>query len=77
MFNWVVLLFIGLSSPAGSSGLYAPPGARAGGLGDTFTAMAIGGFATRTMLTKNSFLDEINKQYVITARAKGLSLIHI
>ena len=42
MFNWVVLLFIGLSSPAGSSGLYAPPGARAGGLGDTFTAMAIG-----------------------------------
>ena len=36
------------------------------------TAMAIGGFATLTMLTKNSFLDEINKQYVITARAKGL-----
>ena len=37
------------------------------------TAMAIGGFATLTMLTKNSFLDEINKQYVITARAKGLT----
>ena len=37
------------------------------------TAMAIGGFATLTMLTKNSFLEEINKQYVITARAKGLS----
>jgi microcin C transport system permease protein len=37
------------------------------------TAMVIGGFATLTMLTKNSFLDEINKQYVITARAKGLS----
>jgi microcin C transport system permease protein len=36
-------------------------------------AMAIGGFATLTMLTKNSFLDEINKQYVLTARAKGLS----
>jgi microcin C transport system permease protein len=36
------------------------------------TAMAIGGFATLTMLTKNSFLDEINKHYVITARAKGL-----
>jgi len=34
-------------------------------------AMVIGGFATLTMLTKNSFLDEINKQYVITARAKG------
>lgn len=35
--------------------------------------LAIGGFATLTMLTKNSFLDEINKQYVTTARAKGLS----
>lgn len=35
------------------------------------TAMVIGGFATLTMLTKNSFLDEINKQYVMTARAKG------
>ena len=37
------------------------------------TAMVIGGFASLTMLTKNSFLEEINKQYVITARAKGLS----
>jgi microcin C transport system permease protein len=37
------------------------------------TAMVIGGFATLTMLTKNSFLDEINKQYVMTARAKGLT----
>ncbi|MFO1424444.1 MAG: microcin C ABC transporter permease YejB [Candidatus Competibacteraceae bacterium] len=37
------------------------------------TAMVIGGFASLTMLTKNAFLDEINKQYVITARAKGLS----
>jgi microcin C transport system permease protein len=36
-------------------------------------AMVIGGFANLTMLTKNSFLDEINKQYVVTARAKGLS----
>jgi microcin C transport system permease protein len=36
------------------------------------TAYTIGGFATLTMLTKNSFLDEINKQYVTTARAKGL-----
>ena len=36
------------------------------------TAMTIGGFASLTMLTKNSFLDEINKQYVMTARAKGL-----
>jgi len=36
-------------------------------------ALTIGGFATLTMLTKNSFLDEINKQYVMTARAKGLT----
>ena len=36
-------------------------------------ALMIGGFATLTMLTKNSFLEEINKQYVVTARAKGLS----
>ncbi len=35
-------------------------------------ATVIGGFATLTMLTKNSFLDEVQKQYVITARAKGL-----
>lgn len=34
-------------------------------------AMVIGNFATLTMLTKNSFLDEIHKQYVLTARAKG------
>src|SRR6266568_101232 len=37
------------------------------------TALVIGGFATLTMLTKNCFLDEINKQYVLTARAKGLA----
>ena len=37
------------------------------------TALVIGNFATLTLLTKNSFLDEINKQYVTTARAKGLS----
>ena len=37
------------------------------------TAMAIGVFATKTLLTKNSFLDEIRKQYVLTARMKGLS----
>src|SRR5438045_9784020 len=36
-------------------------------------ALVIGGFATLTMLTKNCFLDEINKQYVLTARAKGLT----
>lgn len=37
------------------------------------TALVIGGFASLTMLTKNSFMDEINKQYVLTAKAKGLS----
>lgn len=36
-------------------------------------AMVIGGFAGLTMLTKNSFLEEINKQYVMTARAKGVT----
>ncbi len=37
------------------------------------TAMALGAFTTMTFLTKNSFLDEIRKQYVVTARAKGLN----
>lgn len=36
-------------------------------------AMTLGSFATLTILTKNSFLEEIRKQYVLTARAKGLS----
>ncbi len=36
-------------------------------------ALGVSSFATMTLLTKNSFLDEIKKQYVITARAKGLS----
>jgi len=36
-------------------------------------ATTIASFATLTLLTKNSFLDEIRKQYVVTARAKGLS----
>ena len=40
-------------------------------------AMVIGGYAGLTLLTKNSFLDEINKQYVITARAKGLPTGHV
>ncbi len=51
-----------------------------GKIGDYFwhlvlplTALVIGSFATLTMLTKNSFLAEINQQYVTTARAKGLS----
>jgi microcin C transport system permease protein len=37
------------------------------------TASVLGSFAVITMLTKNSFLEEIRKQYVLTARAKGLS----
>ena len=37
------------------------------------TSLVIGGFATLTVLTKNSFLNEITRQYVVTARAKGLS----
>ena len=37
------------------------------------TASVLGAFAVTTMLTKNSFLEEIRKQYVLTARAKGLS----
>ena len=36
-------------------------------------AMVIGGFATLTMLTKNSFLDQLQQQYVLTAKAKGLT----
>ena len=37
------------------------------------SAMTVGGFASLTMLTKNSFLEEVGKQYVLTARAKGAS----
>ena len=37
------------------------------------TALVIGAFASLTMLTKNSFLEQIKQQYVITARAKGLT----
>ncbi len=51
-----------------------------GKIGDYFwhlalpmTAMVLSAFATTTLLTKNSFLDEIRKQYVQTARAKGLT----
>jgi microcin C transport system permease protein len=37
------------------------------------TALVVGGFASLTILTKNSFIEEIKKQYVVTARAKGLT----
>lgn len=36
-------------------------------------AIVVGGFASLTMLTKNSFLEELGKQYVLTAKAKGLN----
>jgi microcin C transport system permease protein len=36
-------------------------------------AMSLGAFTTMTFLTRNAFLDEVRKQYVLTARAKGLS----
>jgi microcin C transport system permease protein len=37
------------------------------------TCLVLGSFAVTTMLTKNTFLEEIRRQYVLTARAKGLS----
>jgi microcin C transport system permease protein len=40
-------------------------------------AMLVGSFATLTMLTKNSFLEQINQQYVMTARAKGLTEVRV
>src|SRR6187402_3499143 len=40
-------------------------------------SMALGAFATMTLLTKNSFLDEIRKQYVLTARAKGNTQLQV
>ena len=41
------------------------------------SALVVGSFATMTMLTKNSFLDQIRSQYVVTARAKGLTERHV
>jgi microcin C transport system permease protein len=41
------------------------------------TASVLGAFAVTTMLTKNAFLEEIGKQYVLTARAKGLSEVMV
>ena len=37
------------------------------------TCLVVGSFATVTMLTKNTFVEEIRKQYVLVARAKGLA----
>lgn len=73
----------GLSSAFPLRGLTSPDWDQMsllGKIGDYFwhltlpiTAMLLGSFATMTLLTKNSFLDEIRKQYVVTARMKGLS----
>lgn len=73
----------GLSSAFPLRGLTSPDWnemSLLGKIGDYFwhltlpiTAMLLGSFATMTLLTKNSFLDEIRKQYVVTARMKGLS----
>ncbi|MCG7598333.1 microcin C ABC transporter permease YejB [Halomonas sp. McH1-25] len=71
---WDVFPLRGMTSP------YFDDLSLLGKIGDYFwhitlpvLAAAIGSFATLTMLTKNSFLDEIHKQYVLTARAKGAS----
>ena len=73
----------GLSSAFPLRGLTSPDWnemSLLGKIGDYFwhltlpiMAMLLGSFATMTLLTKNSFLDEIRKQYVTTARMKGLS----
>ena len=71
-FDWFPLR--GLASPGADEMSWA------GQIADYFwhlalpvLSMVIGGFAGLTLLTKNSFLEEINKQYVMTARAKGLT----
>jgi len=83
----LAILIIACLSSANLVGA-VPPGVAAGDvpvtlfgrIGDYFwhvalpvLASSIAGFATLTLLTKNSFLDEIKKQYVMTAKAKGLT----
>ncbi len=64
----------GLASPgAGEMSWFAQVGDYFWHLTLPILSMVIGGFAGLTLLTKNSFLEEINKQYVMTARAKGLA----
>ncbi|HEY9548238.1 MAG TPA: microcin C ABC transporter permease YejB [Kiloniellaceae bacterium] len=71
-FDWFPLR--GLASPhAGELPWYAQVGDYFWHLTLPIIAMVVGGFATLTMLTKNSFLDQLGQQYVITARAKGLT----
>jgi len=71
-FDWFPLR--GLTSPnAGELPWYAQVADYFWHLTLPIIAMVVGGFATLTMLTKNSFIDQLGQQYVITARAKGLT----
>jgi microcin C transport system permease protein len=71
---WSVFPLRGLTSPGwGQMGLAARAGDYLWHVALPVLSLVIGGFAGLTMLTKNSFLDEINKHYVVTARAKGLT----
>ncbi|MGI9392228.1 MAG: ABC transporter permease subunit, partial [Parvibaculales bacterium] len=71
---WSVFPLRGLVSDNWSElGLWAQMGDYFWHIALPITALVIGSFATTTLLTKNSFLDEIGKQYVMTARAKGLT----
>ncbi|MGE0627109.1 MAG: ABC transporter permease subunit, partial [Hyphomicrobiaceae bacterium] len=77
---WQIFPSRGLHSDAYVSYTFLQCATDAGCVGDYFwhlalplTAIALSAFTTMTFLTKNSFLDEIRKQYVLTARSKGLS----
>ena len=76
--GWMLVVGIIPAVPTGLA--ISPANTLFGRVGDYFwhislpvLASTIAAFATLTLLTKNSFLDEIKKQYVMTARAKGLS----
>lgn len=71
-FNWFPLRGL-ISDNYQELGLFDQIKDRLWHLAMPVAAMVAGGFATLTMLTKNSFLDEINKQYVLTAQSKGLA----
>ncbi len=71
---WQIFPLRGLTSDGmANAGVFARFGDYLWHIALPVTAMLISSFTTLTLLTKNSFLDEIRKQYVITARAKGLS----
>ena len=70
-FDWFPLRGL-TSDDFGDLSLFARIGDYFWHLALPLTALTLGGFATLTLLTKNSFLEELNKQFVLTARAKGL-----